>query len=115
MSASLLFKPVINAVLPSNEIAAAAELYSYKAGSTVLYPLYLDENNIWRTMGAAKNSVADFVYGLAHNSDYTIGASSGQDDQGIYLVRSSIVPIPAALWLFGSGLIGLGWFKRKEA
>ena len=46
MSASLLFKPVINAVLPSNEIAASAELYSYKAGSTVLYPLYLDEDNI---------------------------------------------------------------------
>ncbi|MEP3891382.1 MAG: hypothetical protein ABJN69_13060 [Hellea sp.] len=45
MSASLLFKPVINAVLPSNEIAASAELYSYKAGSTVLYPLYLDEDN----------------------------------------------------------------------
>ena len=46
MSASLLFKPVINAVLPSNEIAASAELYSYKAGSTALYPLYLDEDNI---------------------------------------------------------------------
>jgi hypothetical protein len=25
------------------------------------------------------------------------------------------VPIPAAVWLFGSGLAGLGWFRRKTA
>ena len=30
-------------------------------------------------------------------------------------VRLSIVPIPAAVWLFGSALAGLGWMKRKRA
>lgn len=24
------------------------------------------------------------------------------------------VPIPAAVWLFGSALLGLGWFRRKQ-
>ncbi len=28
---------------------------------------------------------------------------------------STVVPIPAAAWLFGSALLGLGWMKRKEA
>jgi hypothetical protein len=26
----------------------------------------------------------------------------------------SAVPIPAAVWLFGSALVGLGWLKRKQ-
>ena len=28
-------------------------------------------------------------------------------------ITSSVVPIPAAAWLFGSALVGLGWFRRK--
>jgi hypothetical protein len=27
----------------------------------------------------------------------------------------SAVPIPAAVWLFGSGLAGLGWMRRKKS
>lgn len=39
-----------------------------------------------------------------------------QSDLGIFLVRTSLVPIPAAVWLFGSGLIGLiGVARRKKA
>jgi hypothetical protein len=29
--------------------------------------------------------------------------------------RMSVVPVPAAVWLFGSVLAGLGWFRRKTA
>jgi hypothetical protein len=32
---------------------------------------------------------------------------------GITLVRAA-VPIPAAVWLFGSALVGLGWLRRKQ-
>ena len=28
-------------------------------------------------------------------------------------VNVSAVPIPAAVWLFGSALAGLGWLRRK--
>jgi hypothetical protein len=28
---------------------------------------------------------------------------------------ASVVPVPAAVWLFGSALAGLGWFRRKTA
>lgn len=29
-------------------------------------------------------------------------------------VNANVVPIPAAVWLFGSALAGLGWLKRKQ-
>ena len=30
-------------------------------------------------------------------------------------ITSSVVPIPAAVWLFGSALAGLGWLRRKQS
>ena len=29
-------------------------------------------------------------------------------------IQSSVVPVPAAAWLFGSALAGLGWLRRKQ-
>ena len=35
---------------------------------------------------------------------------------GHFLVRASVVPVPAAVWLFGSGLLGLvGMARRKQS
>jgi hypothetical protein len=31
-----------------------------------------------------------------------------------YATAWSVVPIPAAVWLFGSALAGLGWMRRKQ-
>jgi hypothetical protein len=33
---------------------------------------------------------------------------------GNYMVRSSVVPVPAAAWFFGSAIIGLAGIKRKK-
>jgi hypothetical protein len=30
-------------------------------------------------------------------------------------IAASVVPVPAAVWLFGSALAGLGWIRRKQA
>ncbi|MGI9292134.1 MAG: VPLPA-CTERM sorting domain-containing protein [Gammaproteobacteria bacterium] len=35
-------------------------------------------------------------------------------EYGSFLVRTSVVPIPAAAWLFGSALAGLGWLRRRQ-
>ena len=29
-------------------------------------------------------------------------------------IQTSVVPVPAAVWLFGSALAGLGWFRRRQ-
>ena len=42
------------------------------------------------------------------------GDSGARDYAGSYLVRTSAVPVPAALWLFGSALIGLVGIKRNN-
>ena len=31
-----------------------------------------------------------------------------------YITASSVVPVPAAAWLFGSALASLGWLRRKQ-
>ena len=49
----------------------------------------------------------------------TVNSSPFHDDDmslstGSYLVQTSVVPVPAAVWLFGSGLIGLIGFARRK-
>jgi hypothetical protein len=39
----------------------------------------------------------------------------GRAQAGHFLVNVTAVPVPAAVWLFGSALAGLGWFRRKTA
>jgi hypothetical protein len=40
---------------------------------------------------------------------------SSNDSWGIDNLQYSVVPIPAAAWLFGSALAGLGWLRRKQS
>jgi len=42
---------------------------------------------------------------------YTIDSLS--PDIGTFLVRTSVVPVPASIWLFMSGFISLIAFRRK--
>jgi hypothetical protein len=46
--------------------------------------------------------------------DYTEDPTFSDYRRGSYLVRTSVVPLPAAVWFFGSALIGLGWFRREQ-
>jgi len=59
-----------------------------------------------------------FVYGPAQKigaySDLTSLASGGSDIYGTYLVRSTVVPVPAAVWLLASAL-GLLSCQRRIA
>jgi hypothetical protein len=48
---------------------------------------------------------------------YMSGQSSGYPAVGgaVDNIVVNIVPIPAAVWLFGSALAGLGWMRRRQA
>jgi len=47
---------------------------------------------------------------------YSYGVVGGFDALSITIdnVNASVVPVPAAVWLFGSALAGLGWMRRKS-
>jgi len=54
-----------------------------------------------------------------YSTDFTVGfldANTGYDNLGVFMVRDYVpaVPIPAAVWLFGSGLLGLAAVARRK-
>lgn len=89
--------------------------------------MYLDDGACYgdpcvRLLGARYiNSTYHMVYGPDYwpsdsqelnNTYYDINSDAAW---GTFLVRSTVVPIPAAAWLFTSALAGLGFFRRRLA
>jgi len=60
---------------------------------------------------------------LVSTDTYGVGPNWGTFDQGTYyevwsvdITPATVIPVPAAVWLFGSGLLGLvGVARRKKA
>jgi hypothetical protein len=48
---------------------------------------------------------------VAGGNPFGVGSATAEIDN----IVVSAVPIPAAMWLFGSALAGLGWLKRKQS
>jgi hypothetical protein len=103
---------VNNVVDASNFISLFGETLQTPV-SHASYGFYFDEDNIYRMMGAFQNESSTQIVSNEYVTTYTGFVDGGATDKGVYLVRSSVVPIPAAAWLFGSALAGLGWFRRK--
>jgi hypothetical protein len=53
------------------------------------------------------------VHPNSHRDDYTMVSDYADGGYNISLIGVHSIPIPAAVWLFGSGLGLLGWFRRK--
>lgn len=47
--------------------------------------------------------------GVHDFGEFSLNAVLGGGYEGNFYVNSSVVSVPAAVWLFGSGLIGLVW------
>lgn len=45
-----------------------------------------------------------------------LNSNFGSESRGIRIdnFSATVVPVPAAVWLFGSALAGLGWMRRKQ-
>lgn len=52
---------------------------------------------------------------LPTSSEAEYGAFGGPYEYFFTSGTVSAVPVPAAVWLFGSALAGLGWIRRKQA
>jgi len=70
---------------------------------------FVDPGNLSRNFQLFNNGGYDYSPGGGHFSG-TWTASMWFDDP-----IPAVIPIPAAVWLFGSGLGLLGWMKRKRA
>ena len=78
--------------------------------------LYLDENNNVQIMGIKLDTfdLVTTIYG--HEFDLAgLTRDSKFSNMGVFMVQEHVVPIPAAIWLFGSGLIGLVAVARRRA
>ena len=81
----------------------------------VSYGWYLHSDGTLRTGGATVNvDTGNSLIYFAHDTDYSQFIDTGYETYGTYLVRTSVVPLPAAVWLFGSGLIGLIGLARRK-
>jgi len=63
----------------------------------------------YESAGTSTNLSLYFSDGLYAMSDFNSSAHIGS-----YLVQTSPVPVPGALWLFGAGLIGLSGIARRK-
>ena len=74
----------------------------------------VSENNAAILAGGGYKSIV-----FTHTFVGGVFAGGGAADNQYYLTLDSVVPapvpVPAALWLFGSGLGLLGWMRRKPA
>jgi len=114
--------------LNSFEISDANGLVSQMAfdgiasfnNSNVFAMSYFGDGTNYSAANYAFNSVTDtFTNSLVpmlYDSGAGVGFGSGADMTRVTVSTAvSAVPVPAAVWLFGSGLIGLAGFARRKA
>ena len=88
--------------------------------------VYIDSIEVWSSQAGGMHqdvSIDTILLTGIHALDFRIQAiGSGSDTQSDHLyidnIRvnpASVVPVPAAFWLFGSGLIGLIGLARRKA
>ena len=74
---------------------------------------YKDEDGLVTLMGTYENFYQNhfnYVIGLEFDGEYS---ETDTGNYGVFLVRTSVIPVPPALLLFGSALASLGWLRRN--
>jgi hypothetical protein len=64
---------------------------------------------------AAPTDVLTFDENALGNYQFAISVTDGFFPVESVAMEVNVVPIPAAVWLFGSGLGFLGWFRRRQS
>ena len=93
------------------------------AGNTVSWVSDVDDDNasngnsvedareVFFNNGGLANSVATAMF--SDDRSVVLTLPDGVSDASSY-TYTAMVPLPAAAWLFGSALFGLGWLQRRQ-
>jgi len=109
LSGTATFDGIILGIIASPTFLSASDSILGLTGTS--YPTGLDRRGIQIGEGGAS---ADSII-FSENTLTLISESSSRPDQIRVITAVSTVPVPAAFWLFGSGLIGLiSVTKRKH-
>lgn len=73
---------------------------------------YMVESN---GVAVAAYLASSYGWDSTSTTPLTLGVDSSSSRVGSYLVKPSVVPVPAAAWLFGSALLGFFGFSRRKA
>ena len=112
--------PIANNNQHAVEGTKAAEFVSLfgttyiESGSPFSWGRYVGEGSSAGPWASVKSAGIDSTY-LIFNSDY-YNLNSPHIFSGVFLVRDHVspVPLPAAVWLFGSALIGAGVIGKRR-
>ncbi|MGI9317873.1 MAG: VPLPA-CTERM sorting domain-containing protein [bacterium] len=89
------------------------EALTNAGGTVLLYPA----NYLYPELYGPGERICDEPESLGCGGPGTYNNVNGVGDGfggNVGYVVGSAVPIPAAVWLFGSALVGLGWLRRKR-
>jgi hypothetical protein len=96
----------------------ASNLTVSDVGDLLLTGMLSSGGTISTTLSLTQNVWSTFVLGAGwvNLDSVAISAINGplDWDPAIDNIVVNAVPIPAAVWLFGSALAGLGWLRRKQ-
>ncbi len=73
---------------------------------------FVDNALDWAYLGVAVSNPSSINSDIFANGHYSSAIGSGVEYDTIQM--GTVVPIPAAVWLFGSGLLGLFGFSRRK-
>jgi len=105
-------------IIGNNEVASNAVKLDLELGGEKIFHISNLHADLWEDNAGTwvwKSSAFSFDNILA-DDNYRIVVSGDADGSsgGLYSLAVSAVPIPAAVWLLGSGLIGIAAIARRK-
>ncbi len=91
--------------------------FTITAGSLSSRGMYVDQYGDVQYAGVLLNvdTTTTKIYGPSFQTGLGLDADSAYGNLGVFMVRDySVVPVPAAVWLFASGLLGLVAVARRK-